>query len=101
MAELALDDHHRDPLVSQLHSVGVPELMGRHAAAYPRSSAGPAQLPADRCRGPWSPAARTMKDAEQRTDRQLAAILKPRVKRAPPPRVQADLPAFAILPGAD
>jgi hypothetical protein len=38
-----------------------------------------------------------MQDAEQRADGQLAAILKPRVKRAPPPRVQADLPAFAAL----
>jgi hypothetical protein len=29
MPELALDDHHRDTLMGQLHSVGMAQLMGR------------------------------------------------------------------------
>ena len=29
MPELALDDHHWDPLMRHLHGVGMPELMGR------------------------------------------------------------------------
>ena len=50
MPELAPDDHHRDPLMRHLHGVGMPELMGRQPAAYFGPGAGPAQLPADRCR---------------------------------------------------
>ena len=42
-----------------------------------------------------------MQNAEQGADGQLAAILNPWVKRASPPRVQANLAAFAVLPGAD
>jgi hypothetical protein len=50
MPELALDDHHWDPLMRHLHGVGMPKLMRREPAAYPGPGAGPAQLPADRCR---------------------------------------------------
>ena len=50
MPELALDDHHRDPLVRQLDSVGMAQLMRRQAAADPRPGAGAPQLSADRCR---------------------------------------------------
>ena len=62
----ALDDHHRDPLMRKLHSVGMAKLMRRQAPARPRPGAGPAQFAPDRCRGPWSPATGTMQDAEQR-----------------------------------
>jgi hypothetical protein len=35
MPELALDDHHRDPLMRHLHGVGMPQLVGRQPAAHP------------------------------------------------------------------
>jgi hypothetical protein len=34
VSELALDDNERDALVRHLHSVGVPELVGREATPH-------------------------------------------------------------------
>jgi hypothetical protein len=41
MPELALDDHHRDPLMRHLHSVGMPQLV-----LVPTSAQAPLSRPA-------------------------------------------------------
>lgn len=73
----------------EVHRVRMAKLMGRQAPAHParaparRSSRRTAAADHGRSRlGPCS-----MQHAEQRADGQLAAILKPRLKRAPRPRV--------------
>lgn len=46
LAELALDQRQRDPLVKQLHSVGMPELVRGQAPAHPGVDCGAVQLKA-------------------------------------------------------
>ena len=49
MPELALDDHQRNPLVGQLNSVGMAQLMGRKPAPDPSTRGHQTQLPPSRC----------------------------------------------------
>ena len=44
MAELALDQRQRNPLVQKLHSVGMPELVRGQAPAHPGINRGAVQL---------------------------------------------------------
>jgi len=101
MPELALDDDQRHPLGGHLHSVGVAQLMGRQPAAHPGAGAGATQLAADGRGRPGAAAAGAMQNAEQRSDWQLAAVLKPRLALAPAPAVHAHLAARAALPVPD
>jgi hypothetical protein len=78
--ELALDDDQRHPLVGHLHSVGVAQLMGRQPAAHPGPDAGATQFSADGGGRPRAAAAGAVQHAEQRADRQLAAVLDPRLE---------------------
>jgi hypothetical protein len=55
----------------------MPELMRREAAANTRLRSQLPQLAADDGRGPRPPAGRAVDDAEQRTDRELHAVLAP------------------------
>jgi hypothetical protein len=49
----------------------------------------------------WRPARRAVDDAEQRTDRELAPHVKPRLKLFPSPCVHADLAAAPALTAPD
>ena len=66
--ELALDDVQRDALARELDSVGVAQLMRREPSSHASQSSRAAELDADRCTRPGSPA-RSVYDAEQRAHR--------------------------------
>jgi len=97
VSELALDDDQRDAFASHLDGVRVPELVRREAASHSCRSGGAPELGA--CRGgrPMAPAGRAVDDAQQGTDRELAAHLKPRLTLLPGPGVHADLATAPAL----
>jgi hypothetical protein len=75
--ELALDDDQRDAFAGHLDGVGVPELMWREASLHSRRRRGTPQLGAHRGLRPVPSARRAVDRVQQRTDRKLAAQLKP------------------------
>ena len=77
MSELALDDRERNAFASELHSVGMPQLVRGKAPANAGLSGGAAQLGADRGSGPRPPTRGAVDHAEQRTDGQLRALGEP------------------------
>jgi len=77
MPELALDDVHRHPLARELDSMRMPQLMWRQTAANTRLRSQLPEFAADCGRWPRAPAGRAVDDAEQRTDRELNAVLAP------------------------
>src|SRR5918996_2383577 len=101
VSKLALDHDQRDAFASHLDRVGVAELMWREAAPHSYRGGGASQLGA--CRGgrPVASARRAVDDAEERTDRQLAPQVEPRLEFFPSPRVHADLATAPALAAPD
>ena len=98
MAELPLDDVHRNTLAGQLDGVSVAELMRGEPAAHAGVGGKSAQLGAGRGRCPWLAAGGSVDHAEQRPDRHLDAMSEPRVEVFEPPLVHPDLRRLCPLP---
>jgi len=77
MAELALDDVQRDALPSEFKGVGVAQLVWREPASYPCLTGEPTKLDAYSGTRPGASAGRTVDDAEQWSDRQIATRGEP------------------------
>jgi len=97
MSELALDDQQRDALARHLTGVRVAQLMGREPSSHPGRSGFVMQLGTDAGRASRPSAGRTAQDAEQGTNRELAAQCEPRRELPAGPAVHPDLPAFGAL----
>jgi len=89
------------PSVRHLDCVRMSELVRREPAARPCLGREPAQLAAGGGRRPAAAAGWPGQDAEQRTDRQLHAVLGPTSDVLPPPIVHADHPSLAALADAN
>ena len=103
MPELALDDDQRHAFASHLDSVGVPKLVWREASADTRRGAGAGAPQLSACRS-WRPVASArsaVDDAQQRTDREISAHVKPRLELLPSPCVHSDLTAAPTLSAPD
>jgi len=99
--ELALDHDQRDAFVCHLDRVCVPQLVRRERPPDARRGGRVMQLLA---RGRWFPApagGRAVDHAQQRSDRELAAELKPWVELLPGPAVHPDLAPLATFPAPD
>jgi hypothetical protein len=76
--QLALDDVQRHALTRKLERVRVAQLVRGEPAPDPGADGESAELRADGCARPRSPAGRAVDDAEQRPDRQLGPRSQPR-----------------------
>ena len=101
MPELALDHDERDPFVGHLDRVRMPELMRRESAPHAGDGGRARELLAGRGCLPMATCGRPMDHAQQRTNRQPGADLKPRVQLLPGPAVHSDFAAFAVFASAD
>ena len=84
-----------------LDCVRMSELVRREPAAHPRLGREPSKLTAGCGRRPSPAAGWPGQDAEQRTDRQLHAVLGPTSDVLPAPIVHADHPSLAALADAN
>lgn len=98
MTDLSLDHDQRDAFVRHLDRVCVAQLVWREAAPDARRGGCMMQLLAcGRC-FPASAGGRAVDHAQERSERELAAGLEPRVELLPGPAVHPDLSALAAVP---
>jgi hypothetical protein len=97
VAELALDQRQRDPLVQQLHGVRMPELVRGQAPAHPGVNRRAVQLKPGGAGRPRMAAGGSDDHATQRPDGEFRALVQPRLQRRPPPRIHADLAPSIVL----
>src|SRR5688572_1248012 len=91
----------RHALAGHLDGVGVTELMWREPAPHSCRGGGAPQFGTRCSRRPVPSPRRAVDHAQQRTDRERAAHVKPRLELLPSPSVHADLATTATLPAPD
>jgi hypothetical protein len=89
------------PSRGELDRVRVPQLMRREAAAHAALGGELPEFAADGRGWPSATAGRAVDDAEQRSDRQLHAVLEPPVEVIETPVIHPRLAALVVLPVPD
>jgi hypothetical protein len=87
----------RHALPRHLDRVDVTQLMRREAAPHSRLRSGAPQLLSHTHRRQRPPAGASVNNPEQRPDRHLDAVVKPRTEQLPSPLVRADLATLSAL----